>query len=334
MSEKIGSTILYKNPPSIKSYAAIGGKRESEGPLGNFFDFCNKDTMFGQKTWEQAETKLLATAAKYCIDKSDVNIQEIDYALSGDLQSQCAASNYALRGLGIPMIGLYGACSTMAEGLGLASVIINSGVAKNVIAMTSSHYCSAEREFRFPLEYGGKRAPTSQWTATAAGCVMVEPNNEGPFVKGVTFGRVQDYGIKDINNMGAAMAPAAADTLLEFFKDTGTKPADYDRIFTGDLGAVGSILLEQLCEQRGVPLTNHSDCGLMLYDRKKQEVGAGGSGAGCSASVLCGHILPKLKNDIYKKVLFIATGALMSPTTFLQKESIPGIAHLIYLTSK
>lgn len=334
MEQRKGSTILFAKPASIDAFAAVGGKKECEGPLGKEFDLCDTDTMFGEMTWERAEVAMQRLAAKKCLEKAAIEANKLDMVFAGDLQAQCTASNYAQRDIGAPMVGLYGACSTMAEGLALAASFCAAGYAKHAMAMTSSHFCAAERQFRFPLEYGGKRTPNSQWTATAAGSVLLAPNGKGPYVQAVTFGRINDMGIKDINNMGAAMAPAAADTLLRFFSNTGTEPSDYDRIFTGDLGAVGSTLLEQLCAKGGKKLTNHSDCGLLLFDREAQNTGAGGSGAGCSASVLCTHILPKLVRGELKKVLFVATGALMSTTTFQQKESIPGIAHLVYLTSE
>ena len=333
MQNKKGDTLFFKTPPSVLGYAAVGGKKESEGPLADGFDVLDTDTTFGEKTWEQSESRMQAICAETALKKSGVTPKELDYLFAGDLENQCTASNYTMRDLPVPFLGLYNACATMAEGLGLAASFIAGGLAERTMALASSHFCAAERQYRFPLEYGGKRTPTSQWTATASGGVVLGSVGGPPYVKSVIFGRVIDYGIKDINNMGAAMAPAAAHTLLTFLKDSGRRPEDFDRIFTGDLGAVGSTLLEEICKKEGVKLTNHSDCGLLLYDREKQQVDAGGSGVGCSASVLCSHILPQLKSGKLREVLFIATGALMSPTTFMQKESIPGIAHLVQLGS-
>ena len=256
----------------------------------------------------------------------------MDIAFAGDLQAQCTASNYTMRELGVPFAGVYGACSTMAETLGLAAAFTASGMAERAMALTSSHFCAAERQFRTPLEYGAKRTPTAQWTATAAGACLVRAHGgQGVPVFSVTFGRVQDFEVHDINNMGAAMMPAAASTLLRYFAATNTRPQDFDAIFTGDLGEVGSALLREQMAKEGVPLDNHQDCGCLLYDTQGQNVQAGGSGAGCSAAVLCCKILPMLAAGQLRRVLFMATGALMSQTTFLQGESIPGIAHCVEL---
>ena len=253
---------------------------------------------------------------------------------AGDLQCQCTASAYTMRGFDTPYLGLYGACSTMAEGFGLAACMVAGGHMQYAAAMSSSHFCAAERQFRTPLDYGGKRTPTAQWTVTGAGAAILAPAGGPPYVRAVTFGRVRDYNVTDINNMGAAMAPAACETILRYFADTGEKPEHFDAIFTGDLGFVGRTLLLQLLKEEGLPLENHQDCGLLAYDRDAQNVQAGGSGAGCSATVLCCHVLPALREARMKRVLFLSTGALMSQTTFLQGESIPGIAHLIELSSE
>lgn len=334
MTRRSGKTLFFDQPPSVLGFAAVGGKREAEGPLADGFDLLETDTTFGEKSWERAESKMQAICADLAIQKSGTKADELDLLFAGDLENQCTASNYTLRNLDVPFAGLYNACATMAEGLALASCFIAGGLARRTMALTSSHFCAAERQFRFPLEYGGKRTPTSQWTATAAGGVVLGDAGGPPYVRAVTFGRVIDYGIKDTNNMGAAMAPAAVSTLLTFLSDSGEKPENFDRIFTGDLGMVGSALMEELCKREGVLVNNHEDCGMLLYDRGKQEVGAGGSGAGCSASVLCSHILPRLREGKLRRVLFLATGALMSPTTSLQKESIPGVAHLVLLESE
>ncbi|HIZ61148.1 MAG TPA: stage V sporulation protein AD [Candidatus Gemmiger avistercoris] len=335
MAIRRGDTILFERPPVIAAWAAVGGKKESEGPLAEGFDLLIQDAAFpeeGCANWEQAESLLQQKAVEACLRKARVSPKAVDLALAGDLQAQCTASNYTMRALGIPFAGVYGACSTMAETLCLAAALTAGGMARQTLALTSSHFCAAERQFRTPLDYGAKRTPTAQWTATAAGaCLLRGSGQQGVPVLSATFGRVQDYAVRDINNMGAAMMPAAASTLLRYFAATGTSPADFDAVFTGDLGEVGSALLCEQMEREGVPLPNHRDCGCLLYDGKTQDVQAGGSGPGCSAAVLGSHILPRLQAGAYRRVLFVATGALMSQTTFLQGESIPGVAHCVEL---
>ena len=305
--------MLFDAPPTVAAWAAAGGKKESEGPLASAFDFVTQDAAFGEQgceNWEQAESLLQRKAVELCLRKADIPRSKVDIAFAG----------------------VYGACSTMAETLGLAAVFAAGGMAERVLALTSSHFCAAERQFRTPLEYGAKRTPTAQWTATAAGACLVRAHcSAGVPVLSVTFGRVQDFAVHDINNMGAAMMPAAASTLLRYFSATGTSPQDFDAIFTGDLGEVGTALLHEQMAKEGLPLDNHKDCGCLLYDTNSQNVQAGGSGAGCSAAVLCGKILPMLAAGQLRRVLFLATGALMSQTTFLQGESIPGIAHCVEL---
>jgi len=328
-----GDTLCFAKPPVIGAFAAVGGKKEGEGPLKDGFDQLYEDNYLAQDNWEKAERALQSACAGHLLRKGQVTRAQIDLAFAGDLQAQCTASGYAMRDLNVPFAGLYGACSTMAEALGLAACLASAGLGGNILAMTSSHFCAAERQFRTPLDYGGKRTPTAQWTATAAGGCLVRPVGEGVKIKAVTFGRVRDYEVSDINNMGAAMAPAAAHTLLQYFRDTGTGPEDFDAVYTGDLGQVGSALLARLLAAEGLELARHRDCGLLLYDQADQQVQAGGSGAGCSASVLAAHILPQLLSGRETRVLFMATGALMSQTTFLEKETIPGIAHLVELES-
>lgn len=333
MGMRKGSTVIFPKPPVAAAWAAVGGKKEGEGPLAAGFDRLYRDNLLDKTSWEQAEATLLQQAAQLCIRKGVTAPERIDLALAGDLQAQCTASGYAMRQLGLPFCGLYGACSTMAESLALAACLCSGGVGEQILAATASHFCAAERQFRTPLNYGGTRTPTAQWTATAAGCVLVRTGGAGVPIRSVTFGRIVDLGVKDINNMGAAMAPAAADTILRHLRDTGRRPGDFDRIFTGDLGRVGTDLLCELTQRQGVALENHRDCGCLLYHPEDPRVRAGGSGCGCSAAVLGAHILPALKQGEYKRVLFIATGALMSQTTFLQKESIPGVAHLVELAA-
>ena len=335
MAHKIvKQTIIIDSEIGIKSFAAVGSKKEGEGPLGKNFDIIDEDSRFGEKTWEKAESKMQELACWKALKKAEAEMKDIDFIFAGDLLNQCIASAFSARGSKVPYIGLYGACSTFAEGVGLASVFADSA-AKNCLAVASSHFCSAERQYRFPLEYGGQRPPSAQWTATAAGAAVVSKGENLPFIKAVTFGTVEDLGINDQNNMGAAMAPAAAATLSQFFRDTYTDPSDYDLIVTGDLGYVGSKLMPELMEREGFPLgENYNDCGLMLFDREKQQVESGASGCGCSAAVLSGHILPKIQKGVLKNVLALSTGALMSPTSIQQGETIPGIAHLICFSSE
>mgnify|MGYP003214144749 CR=1 FL=1 len=278
MAARRGDTLLFPTPPIVAAHAAIGGKKEGEGPLAACFDALSADNFFGQSSWEAAEKELALQTARLCLKKAQTTPEKVSLVLAGDLQAQCTASSYAMRELGIPFAGLFGACSTMAEALGLGAALCSAGMADGLLAMTSSHFCAAERQFRTPLSYGAVRTPTAQWTATAAGACLLRPAGEGVQLCAVTFGRVQDYKIKDINNMGAAMAPAAAATLLRYLKDTGSAPEDFDRIYTGDLGHVGSQLLRDLLAAEGLLLKNHVDCGCILYDATEQTVKSGGSG--------------------------------------------------------
>lgn len=336
MAKRIGKyTVEMTGGPVIKAFASSVGKKEAEGPLGKEFDQVFEDTTLKEPSWEKAESRLQTETVKILLKKCGMDTSEINYIFAGDLLNQCMSSSFGLRSLNIPFLGQFGACSTMAQSLFLAATSIEAGIADYSVAVTSSHFCSSERQFRFPLQYGGQRTPTAQWTVTGSGAILVARNEEGPKIKYCTVGRITDLGIKDANNMGAAMAPSAAKTLLSFFNDTKTKPDDYDLILTGDLGEVGSALLKQLLENEGIRLkTNYNDCGLMIYYKEKQDVHAGGSGCGCSASILCSLILNKVKNKELKNILFIATGALMSPTSAQQGETIPGVAHLINIVAE
>ena len=325
--------ILLPRPPAIRAFAAVVGKKEGEGPLGDWFDQVHEDTTFGQKTWEQAESKMQQLAAQEVLQKAGLSPQDVGLLFAGDLLNQCIGSSFGLQQFELPFYGLYGACSTMAESLSLASLAVQAGYVQRALAVTSSHFCSAERQYRMPLEYGGQRPPCAQWTVTGSGAVVVEATGCGPYVRGVCVGRITDLGVCDINNMGAAMTPAAFRTISTFLEETHTAPSDYDLILTGDLGQVGSDVLCDLFERQGVDFApKHQDCGLMIYHRKGQDVHAGGSGCGCAASVLCGVILPQFAAGTLHNVLFIATGALMSPTSFQQGSPIPGIAHLVWLS--
>lgn len=328
------STILLDKDVSIMTYASAVGPKESQGPLKQYFDRRFDDEMLGEDSFEKAESRLQQVAVKEAFKKADLKGEDIDVIFAGDLLNQCIGSAYGLRDLGVSFVGLYGACSTMALSLINASLSVDGGWAKRAAAVTSSHFCSSERQFRFPLEYGGQRAPTAQWTVTGSGAVVVEEGGNKVKIKAVSIGRIVDYGITDMGNMGAAMAPAAWDTISGFLEDTETTPQDYDMILTGDLGFVGSDLLKTIAKEDGVDLSNHNDCGMIIFDRDVQDVHAGGSGCGCAGSVLCSYILQKMEQGELKNVLFCATGALMSTTSNQQGETIPSIAHLLHLSTE
>ena len=335
MTQRCGDTLLFRTPPVIAAQAAVGGKKEGEGPLAAAFDELSSDNRFGQSSWEAAEKYLQLRAARLCLQKAQLPEEKVRLVLAGDLQAQCTASGYAMRELGVPFAGVFGACSTMAETLGLGAALCASGAAEHLLAMASSHFCAAERQFRTPLSYGAVRTPTAQWTATAAGCTLLSAQGPGPYITHVTCGKIVDQGITDPNNMGAAMAPAAYDTLRAYFADTHTGPADYDAIFTGDLGELGHEIVMDLFRQDGVDMTrNYEDCGMLLYDRDRQDMHAGGSGCGCSAAVFNGYLLTGLKQGRWRRILFAPTGALLSPTSSFQGESIPSICHLVCVSTE
>lgn len=331
MARKFGKrTIEFENKPAIIGYGSVVGKKEHDGPLGHEFDKFITDSFFGEKSFEKAESKLQKTAVEIALKKADMTTMDIDKIFAGDLLNQCIGSSFGLKSFGIPFIGLYGACSTMALSTALAALFVDSGAAERTIAVTSSHFCSAERQYRFPLNYGSQRTPTAQWTVTGSGALIIGQKENAPFINSVTFGEITDYDIKDANNMGAAMAPSAASTLKNFFEDTNTKPQDYDVIYTGDLGSVGTQLLYELMDREGYDLRcKHSDCGSLIFDCDKQDTHAGGSGCGCSASVLASFIMHRFEDGNFKNILFMSTGALLSPTSTYQGESIPGVSHLI-----
>ncbi len=333
MPQRVGHTLILPSKPSVTGYAAVVGKKEGEGPLAQWFDKINEDTTLGEASWEKAESALVKDALSFALDKSNNPPSNIDYLFAGDLLNQCTGTAFGLRDYNIPYIGVYGACSTMALTLAQAAIYVDGGAAQKCAAATSSHFCSAERQFRQPLEYGGQRPPTSQWTVTGAGAAIVENTGPGPFISSVTIGKMVDYGIKDANNMGAAMAPAAADTIKAYFEDTNTAPENYDLILTGDLARIGSDLLYELLDRENINIREkHNDCGLMIFDRKKQKVNAGASGCGCAATVLCSYVFEQMRQRNLKNILFCATGALMSTTTSQQGESIPSVAHLLNIT--
>ena len=328
-------TVALAAPPSVVSFANIGGKFEGNGPLADSFDELNEDSFFGQKTWEQGESVMQKRVLENALKKAGLESKQLDYILAGDLLNQCIGSSFALRDFGIPFYGLYGACSTMGESLSLASLLIDGGFAERCAALTSSHFCTAERQYRMPVPYGSQRPPAAQWTATAAGCTILAAEGPGPYVTHVTCGTIEDLGICDANNMGAAMAPAAYKTLTALFRETHTTPRDYDLILTGDLGELGHAIVLDFFRRDGLDLTgNYFDCGMLLYDRKNQDMHAGASGCGCSAAVLNGYVLSGMRDGRWKRVVFAPTGALLSPTSSFQGESIPGICHAVCLSCK
>lgn len=331
MAKKIGRrTLEFSEKIKVASYGNIVGKFEGEGPLSNYFDMIVNDEYFGEKTYEKAETKMQKTALNSALQKGILKITDLDLIASGDLLNQCISSSYSVRDNDVPFIGLFGACSTMALSTIVASLSVECGYSRYAAGVTSSHFCSAERQFRQPLEYGGQRTPSAQRTVTAGAAVIVGGEKGSISVNRITLGSVIDFLVTDANNMGAAMAPAAADTLSHYFEDTGTVPDDYDMILSGDLGSVGASILKDMLKEKGIELkNNYNDCGLMIFDNEKQDTHAGGSGCGCSGAVLTGYVLPKLASKELKNVLFMSTGALMSPTASQQGESIPAVAHLV-----
>lgn len=336
MSQKhVGKqSIALPNPPSIAGHACVVGKKEGEGPLRDSFDLINEDSFFGEKTWEKAESMMQKTALNLALDKAALPSSAVEFIFAGDLLNQCIASSFGLRDMNIPFWGLYGACSTMAEGLALAAMSIDGGFADTAAAITSSHFCSAERQFRFPLEYGGQRPPTAQWTVTGAGAAILTSGGPGPYITHITCGKIVDQGIKDTNNMGAAMAPAAYSTISAHFEDLAVDPSHYDIIVTGDLGAIGAEILVDFFRNDRINLApNYNDCGMIIFARDEQDVHAGGSGCGCAASVLTGYLLNGMRAGRWNRILFAATGALMSTVSAQQGESIPGICYAISISN-
>lgn len=355
MIKQIGkNTLEFTNRPRVIGFGSAVGKKEGEGPLKEWFDKIFFDTSMGGKSWEKAESLLQCEAVSIALGNANVRRDMMDYIFAGDLLNQCVSSSYGLRDFEIPFLGQYGACSTMAQTVSMAAVFAESGAANACVAVTSSHFCSAERQFRFPLQYGGQRTPTAQWTVTGSGSLVIGAVEDGRLKLGnelvapsgdseelkekmligiehICTGKIVDMGITDANNMGAAMAGAAADTIYKFLKDTNTDVSDYELIITGDLGQVGTELLYELMGRENIDITDrHKDCGLMIFNREEQDVHSGGSGCGCSGSVLCSYFLKNMRKRKYSNILFVATGALMSPTIVEQGESIPGIAHLVH----
>ncbi len=331
---KIGKySIEFDNKPFISASASVVGQKEGEGPLGEYFDRVIDDPMAGQNTWEEAESEMQRQLVDELLIKSGLQAKEIRYFFAGDLLGQLIATSFGISGFEVPVFGLYGACSTMGEALSLAAMTVSAGYADNVIAMTSSHFGSAEKQFRFPLDYGNQRPLCATWTVTGAGGVILSASGESDIcVSGITTGRIVDYGIQDSFNMGAAMAPAACDVIYNHLMDFERRPEDYDAIYTGDLGSVGQTILIDLMDKRGFDISKvHHDCGVEIYDAGTQDTHAGGSGCGCSAATLSAQILRRIREGEYSRVLFVPTGALLSTISFNEGKTVPGIAHAVVI---
>lgn len=333
MSDIAGKQSLrFSEAPYIISSASIVGKKEGEGPLGSYFDMVGEDDLFGCESWEEAESTLQKEAATLALGKAGMKPQDLRYIFAGDLLGQTIATSFGLMDLEVPLFGLYGACSTAGESMSLGAMCIAGGFADKVLTLTSSHFASAEKQFRFPLEYGNQRPMSATWTVTGSGAYVLSTQKSHVKISGITTGKIVDYGIHDSLNMGAAMAPAACDTIAAHFQDFGDPPDSYDRIITGDLGYVGQRILLDLLQEKGIDIGGlHSDCGIEIYDKDTQDTDAGGSGCGCSAVTLSAYFLPKLISGEWKKVLFIPTGALLSTVSFNEGKNVPGIAHAILL---
>ena len=330
-------SIELKNPVFIRNSASVVGKKEGEGPLAELFDMVGQDDMFGCGTWEEAESSLQKDAVYLALGKAGLKKEDIRYLFAGDLLGQSIASSFGLAGYEIPLIGLYGACSTCGLSLSMGAMAVNAGYAEHVVCVTSSHFASAEKEFRFPLGYGNQRPLSASWTVTGSGAFVLssrEGEQSRARITGITTGKIMDFGLKDSMNMGACMAPAAASTIEQNLKDFGRKPGDYDKIITGDLGTVGQHALLDLLGEKEIDIAGqHMDCGIEIYDAKEQDTHAGGSGCGCSAVTLSAYILKKIEEGVWKRVLFVPTGALLSKTSFNEGQTVPGIAHGVVIES-
>ncbi len=334
-NQKIGNwSLRYSKAPFILESSSIVGTKESEGPLADKFDLVGDDDKFGQDTWEEAESCLQSDALRIALGKAGLKSMDLDYIFAGDLLGQAMATTFGLKKFQIPLFGLYGACSTCGEAISLASAFVAAGYGHIIAAVTSSHFGSAEKQFRFPNQYASYRPECSTWTVTGAGAFIISTSGDVK-IEGITTGKVVDYGIKDSMNMGAAMAPAAAELIINNLNDFERKPEDYDKIVTGDLGKVGQQILIDLCKEKGVDISRvHEDCGMKIFDLENQDVGSGGSGCGCSATVLSSYYLPRLRSGKLKRILFVPTGALLSPVSFNEGHTVPGIAHGIVLEGK
>ena len=326
------ASLRFEHPAFVASWASVAGKKEGQGPLADEIDVKEQDETFGMENWEQAESAMQKQAADLALEKGNIHRREVRYLFAGDLLGQLIATSFGTVDLEIPLFGLYGACSTMGEALGLGAMCVNAGYADRVLTLASSHYATAEKQFRFPLGYGNQRAQSATWTVTGCGAVVLGKNKTRVAVTGITTGKLVDMGSKDSMNMGAAMAPAAWNTICQNFEDFGVDASYYDHIITGDLGMVGQKALLDFMKSSGYDITGkHVDCGLEIYDRGEQDVHSGGSGCGCSAVTLCAHILPKLMRGEWSRVLFVPTGALLSTVSYNEGQSIPGIAHAVIL---
>ncbi|MCL6559150.1 MAG: stage V sporulation protein AD [Firmicutes bacterium] len=327
-------TVWFQNPPVVIAAASIAGSREGEGPLGKTFDRVVYDTYYGENSWEKAEQRMMLDAIRLALQKANLREKDIDFILAGDLLNQIISANFTARALSVPFLGLYGACSTMYEGLALGCMLIDGGFAERVVVTASSHYNTAERQYRFPTELGVQRPMSAQWTVTGAGAAVLAREGSGPVITHATVGKVIDMGQGDPQDMGSAMAPAAADTITRHFWDTGRSPEDYDLIITGDLGVYGKKLAEELVKRNGYEISERfTDCGILIY-RGTQDVHAGGSGCGCSAVVTCGYLMEQLKTGKYKRFIGIGTGALLSPCSIQQGETVPGIGHAVVIEAR
>lgn len=341
MSEKTNKkkgkqSILFQNPPHIVGHAAVGGQMEGEGPLGSYLDLVNQDPLFGMNDWEEAESKMQTIACQMAIQKAGLKNSDIHYIFGGDLLGQLIATSFGIMSLEIPMFGIYGACSTMGEGICLAAMSIDGGFADTAMAVTSSHFAGAEKQFRFPCNYGNQRPYSATWTVTGSGATVLSKNkgqnDTGVVVTGITTGKIMDYGVKDSMNMGACMAPAACDVIYANLTDFNRQPDYYDRIFTGDLGTIGRDIVLDIMKEKGYDISKqYADCGIEIFNPEQQDTHAGGSGCGCSAITLNGYILEMMRRKEWNRVLFIPTGALLSPTSFNEGQSVPGIAHGVVL---
>lgn len=343
-SKMVGKqSVLFENPPLILAASSIAGKKEGEGPLGKLFDEVNEDPMFGKNSWEEAESELMKQAASKVLQKAGLKNTDLRYLIGGDLLGQLIATSFGIAELEIPVFGIYGACSTMGEAMSIGSILVDGGYADKVMAITSSHFAGAEKQFRFPLDYGNQRPYSASWTVTGSGAVIIvnRQNNiskaEGQpiLIKGITTGKIVDYGLKDSMNMGAAMAPAAYETIKQNFEDLGVDPSYYDKIITGDLGYVGSNILKDMLKEKNYDISNnHMDCGIEIFEKDNQDTHAGGSGCGCSAITFTSYILKQLQNKTWKRVLFLPTGALLSQTSFNEGQTVPGIAHAVIVEAE
>jgi stage V sporulation protein AD len=336
-------SILFQCPPYIIAASSAAGNKEGEGPLGKYFDIIYDDPLLGKSSWEEAESELMKEAAKKALFKAELKSADIRYLVGGDLLGQLIATSFGIAELEIPIIGIYGACSTMGEAMSVGSMLVDGGFADRVLAITSSHFAGAEKQFRFPLDYGNQRPYSATWTVTGSGAVIVadrklyerKPDDPAILIKGMTTGKIVDYGLKDSMNMGAAMAPAAYETIKQNLEDLGVQPSHYDKIITGDLGYVGKNILIEMLQEKNIDISlNHMDCGIEIFDKDSQDTHAGGSGCGCSAITFTSFIMRKLKEGSWKRVLFVPTGALLSQVTFNEGKTVPGIAHAVIIEAE